>query len=355
LNAVTCQSTWAQTASNQCTLNNLYTSYINVSLTGATLLTVHVANVYARTLIPTSTVHVDMFLDNASRVIPYTMTVTDLGQIFGAGSRIEIFNNNSTTTSGTLDQAASFSAPLVPGSYVVLLITSGHQFETNLSLGTVITQIQIQITKFVTSSNSGPTATISFSVFWGCTPDSLTTEYSDTSNLTSNLLILIYNQTNAGQFLIYNQSVAGPLGSIQNNFAGIFPSNGTYLIFFQPTISTGRATIGPVQISPNNPGCPSSFPSILPRGAPVIPASLFGMNQFINNPGIWNWIIGLTFMIMAAAIFGARHASIGYIVTSMALLFFFLGFGFPLSYTIIYAFVITSLTSFLVYRRRRPY
>ena len=349
-----CTGSFTQTASNQCTLNNLQTSYIVVSLVGATLLTVHVGGIYTRTLIPLSATHVNFLLDNASRVYPYIMTVTDLGQVYGSGSTITIYSGTSIITSGFLDQSASFSAPMIAGPYNYLLQQGSSQSTGNLSLGTSNFAISIQITKFEAISNSGPTSTISFGAYWNCSFNAIIGNYEDTSLYTSSVWIQLFNQTSSGTVLLYNSTFSGSIGSASASFAHINKTEGTYLVFFFPLLSTGRSVIGPVAITPTNPSCPGSSPSIIPQ-TPNFPISVFGLNQFTVNPNAWAYIIGVVMLILTASVFGARQSAIGYIVLSLSTAFFVFAIGLPLSYTLVYVFIITSMTSFLVYRRRKPF
>jgi hypothetical protein len=166
--------------------------------------------------------------------------------------------------------------------------------------------------------------------------------------------IQLYNQTSSGTTLLYNTTFSGAIGTVSASFAHINRTEGTYEVFIFPLLSTGRTVIGPVAMTPTNPSCPGSAPAIIPQSM-NFPIGVFGLNQFTVNPNAWSYIIGVIMLLMTASIFGARQAAVGYIVLSLSTAFFVFAIGLPLSYTLVYVFIITSLTSFLVYRRRKPF
>ena len=130
-----------QASPNVCLLNNLQVPDLNVSLSGAILITVGVGGPigYSRTIIPqpnllhTATSPKEtMYLNDISSPTPcpgicsYTLTVNDITGFYPTGTTEGfITQGNFTMTSALLDAQSAIAMTMVPGLYNLTLISAG--------------------------------------------------------------------------------------------------------------------------------------------------------------------------------------------------------------------------------------
>jgi hypothetical protein len=339
---------------------NVSTSDLNLPFksSNTSLITVYLNNHYCggstcyRTLIPTSAANNTMYLDNPAFWNAYQITLQDVTATFLPGSIVEIQSGGYNISTGYLDSAYTYSVDLTPGPYTFIVKYGSASFAELINFG-ANSQVTVQNSANPTSGiNPGAISTVTYSTYWACNSNTqIIANYKDTSSSTNPLNIILYNTTSAGTFLITNTTINGPLGTAQTTF-NVKANNGTYTVAFQPTLSTGKQFYGPIQLTPTNPSCPSTFPGLIPN-LPNFPVSIFGLNALIPGGNAYTEIIGLVLIIFTIAVFGARQAQIGFIVVSFEALFLFLALFIPGVWILLYAFVLASFIGYLVSRRRR--
>jgi hypothetical protein len=316
------------------------------------LVTVWVGSRYFRTIIPKATGNTTMYLDPPSQVLPYQITLEDPTGTFLPGSTIEIQSQGLNITTGYLDGQYSFATWLVPGTYTVTVVMGLSRFSSLLNLGSN-PNIVVQYSQPPGGISPGAISSVSYSAYWACSNNAVIGNYADSSSGTSSLNMILYNQTSSGLKVLYNQSFSGPIGTVQASFGNIVPALGTYEVAFQPVLSLGKQYFGPIQLTPTNPSCPGSFPSIIPS-LPNFPIAIFGLNQLLPNANAYSEIIALVIIVLTIAVFGARFAPLGFIVVGFEVMWFFLALFIPSSWTLVYLFVVTSVIGFLKFKQRRP-
>lgn len=346
-----CASPLVQLSSKSCADINLYTSYSEMPLSHVSLMTVEVGNSYYRTLIPYNLTLTTVYLDDPTTVTSYQITVTDLSSTFVSGSTVTISQGGSIITSGYLDSTSGFALALNPGAYTFHLQSGAFSYVTTINFGSV-QAIPVQITKFTTSSNLGGIANTDYSANWGCDTASIVGFYTDSSSSTTKVVYDLYNQSNSGTYLVSTVTDTGTIGASEVTFTGVNSSQGTYLILFIVTDSTGIHNVGPRYATPGNPSCPDAFPSIIPN-LPNFPIVVFGLDQILPNANGWSEVLGFTLLVLTAGIFGARYGTIGFIVLAFEAMWLFLALFIPSNYTLLYLFIAMAVIGFMIMRKRR--
>ncbi len=306
-----------------------------------------------RTLIPTSGSMI-MYMDNISAEVPYLITFQDVTAFFKPGAIVRIMIGTYVISSGYLDSSYSYPVDLVPGSYTFQVAQGSTTFSEIINLGANLSPTVQNSANPQGGIQSGSIADLTYSAYWACnlTSGEIVANYKDSSTLTNPLNVILYNNTAGGSTIVYNDTITGPIGSSQYTFSPVVPSEGSYTVAFQPTYSGTKAFYGPIQLTPSNPSCPSTHPSIIPS-LPTFPVAIFGLSTVIGGTNGWNELFALVMIILTVAVFGARSAALGFVIVSFETMFWFLALFIPLTYIFLYVMMFTSMIGFLVYRRRR--
>lgn len=380
VSAFLCPSPLVITSKNVCTLNNVAIPDQVISMASTTLATVVVGSkgtcsAYARSIIPSPAASENIvYLDNPCFLLGYQIAVSDTTGNFPAGSQVYIQTGNSATarviSSGYLDSQNSFAVSLQAGTTYTLRIVSGsHTYSTFFTPSTTQTTISVTIQGVAYSQPAGAIQNIQLGQGWGCyrsSSSSIAGFFVDQGTSTSWIYFTLGKINATGYYAVSSiNDSSGPYGSAQANFTSVATTykgqsiTAQYVMSYTAktsyaTTPTGTVTYGPLSVVTGIPKCQNNFPSYLIASWNA-PASVFGLNQVIPGAGgqAWGEMIALTIMTLTATTIGARMASFGYIILAAESVGFWLFGLLPLSYTLVAAFMFSSVIGFLVFRSRR--
>lgn len=339
-------------------LTNVTAPDVNVPLVGATLVTVYVGNLYYRSLIPTSTTHQIVWLDDplsqSQTVYSYFFQVLDFSQQFVPGSTIQIFLGTKILSSGYLDSNHFFSAGLVPGHYKVKIFApspSTAEFDTTANLSPNINSVTITIPQTTVSVPASQQSAISCLGFWASNLSGIFGFYRDATGTTSSvdITLRIRNATFIGLYVDDSFNSPGPYG----NVTVFFPvselnlnNTGNYYVDCAATNTFGTFTY------PNANGQPV-LGGRAGNAAPALPDVLHMGVVLPNVDKPTNQLGGLVMLTGIATAFGEFVSPIGFIVFGFVAAF--LTSAQWIEVNPIMALVLTTIAvlGFLVYLERR--
>jgi hypothetical protein len=346
-----------------CMLDNLQTSIINVPQLGLSdLITLQLGATATSTarvvqmipcLDPLNNVTAastrtcnrqNIFLIPSARTVAYTLIVTDLTNHYTPHSKIFVYLGSTLMASGYIDAAYSFVVPLVPGlSYSALLVSPNNSAQTTVAINPTETSavITIPIQSF-TITNSDTSGQLSWAAGWDCQHTEILAVFTDSGMATSHVVfkLLIQNATYPQSAVIQTQSFTGVFGTAGvATFTGVSVSNS---LFYTVNIYYTRVTaVGGISVNSTVPiiglatlgvvsgGCNSASSGLFPTQF-VFPTMILGLDQlWPSTPNQWLYILSSFFIIMVAAIFGARSASLGAVVVAFMTFFFMLAGWLP--------------------------
>jgi hypothetical protein len=339
-----------QASPNVCLLNNLQVPDLNVSLSGAILITVNVGGAigcgptvpcapYTRTIIPqpnllhTGTAPTEtMYLDIPSAcpgICSYQLTVNDFTGFYPTGTTEGfITQGNFTITSALLDAQSAIAMTMVPGLYNLTLISAGglHTFSSPLTLTATDSAPQVLIQNGSSPITIGPFQQFSYSASWDCSLGGITSTIQDSlGTMTTEVFQLYrYNSSDPGGVVVasHTSHVSGAPGftvsyDFTNSTYGVRNINSStpneYKVAYTLTVPSGMENFGQFAV-----GTSASCPN-LPNGGGlgsgfVLPTSVLGLNALLAPANAYEFIFSLIIVIMTVGIMGARMGHMAMLV-----------------------------------------
>ena len=330
-----------QASPNVCLLNNLQVPDLNVSLSGAVLITVNVGGSvpYTRTIIPqpnllhtgsspTETMYLD-FPTPCPGICSYTLTVNDFTGFYPTGTTEGfITQGNFTMTSALLDAQSAIAMTMVPGLYNLTLISAGglHTYSSPLTLTATDSAPQVLIQNGSSPITIGPFQQFSYSASWDCNLGGITSTIQDSlGTMTTEVFQLYrYNSSDPGGVVVasHTSHVSGAPGftvsyDFTNSTYGVRNINSStpneYKVAYTLTVPSGMENFGQFAV-----GTSSSCPN-LPNGAGlgsgfVLPTAVLGLDAVFAPANAYEFIFSIIIVIMTVGIMGARMAHVSMLV-----------------------------------------
>lgn len=311
-------TTWTNAPTNGLSVAAAYLP----NLATASLVTMWVGAVYERTLIPGPSGHLNMYLDNPSAVLAYSVSVIgpagNATANFPAGSDIFIQQDGHNITSGYLGSAQNFLAYLVPGVYTVVLVDGTSKNTQTVSFPDVTgSTVTVNVFGAPITYPSGIVTTQAFAVVWASSSyNSLSLTYQDTGATTTQVGIVITKSNSSGTYAVYQSytneaktsspilfTIGMPISS--PNLSRNYSTQMSVTVYATSTFGTNQ-TIGtqgiPVAL------CSSCFfPAV---NLPTDVLQLSTIFTFLT----WQNLLALTMIVLTAASFGFVSAKFGFLV-----------------------------------------
>jgi hypothetical protein len=342
-------------------LNNVTAPDVYIPLVGAKLVTVYLGtyNVgstieqgYRRAIVPTSTTHQIMYLNNPieQTVITYTFQVQDFSGEFPAGSEIEIILGTEVMSSGYLDSNHQFTTGLLPGDYSVKLVSGSNTFDSLISLSPNNPSVIVTVPSVTINFPNNQQTAISCLGFWTSSTQ-IEIFYRDATNTTTSITLTLLMLNFTGTVIVHTMTFSpGPYGNLTQVLSGSYVNlnnTASYRVTCTATDTFGSGVVYPsVYGQPVSGGSAStvlpSFPDVLHLGT-VFP----GMNQPTTQVG------GLGMITAIAATFGEFTGPIGAVVVAFFATFLIGGGWLTISVTLGAVFVMITIIGALIWAERR--
>ena len=372
-----------QASANVCILPSLQVPDLNVSLTGAVLITVNVGGAvpYTRTIIPqpnllgpstptSETVYLDV-PSPCPGICSYQLTVNDFTGFYpSATTEGFVSQGHFVITSALLDAQSAIAMTMVPGVYNFTLVSPGglpHDLRASVALTATNDQPNILMQNGSSPIKIGPFQQFSYSACWDCDLGGITSTISDSlgTMTAEHFQLLRYNSTYPGGAVVASHTLSvtgGPGFSVSYDFTnstyGTRNINSTtpneYTVAYVLTVPSGMENFGqyPVGYSPS---C-SNFPNGAGLGGIFrLPTAVLGLDGLFAPSNAYEFILSIIIVIMTVGIMGARMAHVSMLVMGGEVgILAFMGWLPPGAAALAPVFLFIGAVGTLTNRSRRP-
>lgn len=295
--------------------------YSSFTYPNVKLITMYIGSLYSRSLIPSPSGKLNMYIDNPNSVYDFKISIVGPIGSYPNGSMIFIQQSGHNITSGYLDSSSTFSAALVPGLYTVKVIsTTGQTLVSPTSFSSTNTSPTINAYSSSVTNSAGVATSVSWSAGWNSSLTGIIFNYNDVTNTTTQIGIQILSTNSSGIFQQYS-SFQTPTQCLGPNcvemFQLIIPANSPgfnktteLVVYVNVTNFLGNQyQLGSQQIS-----CQSCIGSL------NLPTSPFGLSILggLNAISMLSYAI----IVLTAVAVGNYFAGFGFLAISFEVAFF---------------------------------
>jgi len=319
---------------------------VQLSLTGAQLVTAWVGTSYSVSLIPSlepNPANITFLLAPPAQEYPYSVQVNDLSGFYGPGTEIEIYSPGIVYASNYLTSGNTVGVYMVPGGYSLKLIHGAHTYSSSISFpATQGATVSVNIFSYQATGTCGSGCTISYGASYAS--NQLTVTYVDSTGLTTSVTDSLYvqNSTLGSPFQVYTHTSSGTYGTFTDVISCNNDNcNGSIIsqMYVLLTYNTHTA-----QFSIAGGGLGSQIPNF--------PAAFGGWNIAFPGVGLVN-LFTLFLVVGAAGGMTAFDAKWGAVVLSIMLIgFAALGWFTGLNGALLTLLAAVAVMAFIAYLRQ---
>lgn len=333
-------------------LSNFTTPDLNVPLTGASLVTVYLSHFYFRSVIPTSTSHQIVWLDDPTKyaVPTFTFQVLDFSQEFGPGTQMTLSIGTTLIASGYLDSNHQLVEGLKPGAYQIRLVNGPSVFDTSQSISQNQLGVQVTVPSIKVTFQQVAQSAISCLGFWNSTNTGITGFFRDATTTTTSVSITLWLRNNTGTFTVNTDTFSpGPFGNVTDLTLGTNPDTNqsqNYYVVCAVTDSFGTfnfpSSIGQPVLGGRASSINPTFPDVLHIGSflPELP----------NAVGSFG---GLGSVYVIAAAFSELFSPIGAVVVGFYISYLSSAGWLPIAATMGSVFTFFAIIGLMIWSERR--
>lgn len=336
------------------------------------LITVYIGNFYSRSLIPSPNgVVTKLYLDNPISVVAYTVNVLGPPNVYGANSKFYVQQGGKNITSGYLSSDAQFAASLIPGSFVVIVISQDGTVTQSQTMNFPATASILNYNAYanvVVKNPAGIVSSIEWQAGWNATATGIVVNYLDNLSSTcgaNNLGIAINRVNGSGSFVVFSAfyTVSGCHVPPAQAFSVTIPAATNQLnktlsaqlfVYLNATNFLGtHFNLGSQGLACF--GCLLSGP-LFGNGAPNLPLDTLGLPLL---PGIsWLTLIAYAIVVLTSAAFGIFWSRFGFLVAAFETAFFVFAGWLPIAptiqvaETIVMVFMVLAFIGLMIFHER---